>query len=81
MGKHDPDRVHWAKVLKMISDREPDGIAVYEIATQLGISQMDTHLRDTMGQLLASNKVRLSMGLSDTGMVCRIANLREVEGE
>jgi len=77
MGKHDPDRVHWAKVLKIIREAGNTGIAIYAIGKGLELEKNSSYLDDTIKQLLRHGKIRVMMGLNDESMPCRIAQIKD----
>jgi len=61
MGKHDPERIHWQKVLKLVKDADNSQISIYEIATSLEVARDDPHLLLAIRQLKSQGKVEEMM--------------------
>ena len=71
MTKHNPDRVHWNKVFRIINQNE-GSIAVYDIAKELKLEKDSLFLEEAIQQLLHQGRVKIAIGKDKKGMACRV---------
>jgi len=68
----------WAKVFKIIRSHSANGIAVYDLAEELGLDKGDKSLAKTIDLLEKQGRIRLSIGGSKSGLVCRVVQAVEL---
>ena len=79
MGKHNPDRVQWNKVLKIIRKEfeyeDRDTISLRDIAKALGLREepLDAELKKTLSQLTTQGRISIMLGQDRKKMVCLVA--------
>jgi len=71
MTKHDPNRIHWNRVLRLIREEE-NAVAVYELAEKLKLKKGDNNLKAAIIQLINQGRIRMFLGKDKKGMVCRV---------
>ena len=72
MTKHDPNRVQWNHLFKLIKKTEANGIAIYDLAEELNKEKSDLNLETAIEQLLKHGRIRIMTGYSKSGMICRV---------
>lgn len=75
--KHDPDRIHWNKIFKMVRESDGSGVSLYDIANDLDVPLDSESLRETVSQLLKQGRVRKVLKL--VGSIPRVALVEHVE--
>jgi len=63
--------IQWARLLKMIQEN-PKGVAVYDLAEELGIGKGDESLEKGLRQLMEQRKIKWVIGRSKKGLTCRV---------
>ena len=74
----DVKAIQWAKVFKMIRKFGHNGVAVYRLAGILKVPKSSVELEKSLELLQAQGRVRLSLGLTKSGMPCRFVQATDI---
>lgn len=68
MAKHKLDRIHWAKIYKIIKEEDVQCISVKDLAKKLGLKIDDKELEKTLSQLEEQKRIKMILGVDKEGV-------------
>jgi len=73
--KNDGKPISQWRVLALIEDAGSAGIALYDVASRLGVDRHDLRLTIPLEQLQRQRRINMAIGKSSDGHVCQVATI------